>query len=159
MTPTTRKRGRCGAAKGFRVFLGCHIIVTVHGNALLLQMSGLAGILCSRHCSSPFVQILVYLAIVTVERKITLRLMISRRVRNGLRQTMHFRGEACGVLMSFRKNLTEIINFYLEQNIRDEFFKEQFYIHSLNRNQWNFTDFSAILITILINEICTVFQW
>ncbi|EFN73845.1 hypothetical protein EAG_06487 [Camponotus floridanus] len=38
LTPTTRKRGRRDAAKGFRVFLGCHIIVTVH--ALLLQMSG-----------------------------------------------------------------------------------------------------------------------
>jgi len=34
-------------------------------------------------------------------------------------------------------------------------------IHSLNRNQWNFTDFSAILITISISEICTsyVFQY
>lgn len=38
LTPTTRKRGRRDAAKGFRVFLGCHITVTVH--ALLLQMSG-----------------------------------------------------------------------------------------------------------------------
>jgi len=31
------------------------------------------------------------------------------------------------------------------------------YISSLNRNQWNFTDFSAILISI--NKICTVFHW
>jgi len=30
---------------------------------------------------------------------------------------------------------------------------------SLNRNQWNFTDFSAIFITISISDICTVFQW
>lgn len=28
LTPTTRKRGRRDAAKGFRVFLGCHITVT-----------------------------------------------------------------------------------------------------------------------------------
>ncbi|KYN19219.1 hypothetical protein ALC57_08396 [Trachymyrmex cornetzi] len=72
MTPTTRKRGRRGATKGFRVFLGCHIIVTVHGNALLLQMSELAGILCSRQ--QPFIQLVqvpIYLAIVIiVKRKI-----------------------------------------------------------------------------------------
>jgi hypothetical protein len=69
VTPTTRKRGRRDAAKGFRVFLGCHITVTVHENALLLQMSELAGILCSRQ--QPFIHVRVP-AIVTIERKIYL---------------------------------------------------------------------------------------
>lgn len=69
LTPTTRKRGRRDAAKGFRVFLGCHIIVTVHGTALLLQMSRYPPPSGSRSGrSSSTSEFPLYPAIVIVER-------------------------------------------------------------------------------------------